>query len=107
MTASVLLRFIMLYSVPAAALDHAVADISAALADGALTELPSQRHPLSGIVGAHEAAEAGPVGKGARHPGLSAAVVPAQAGAERPQPLTAIWRQNDRPGAARRPVILS
>jgi NADPH2:quinone reductase len=50
-------------TVPAAALDHAVADISGALADGALTELPSQRHPLSGIVGAHEAAEAGPVGK--------------------------------------------
>jgi NADPH:quinone reductase len=63
MTANVLLRFILLYSVPAAALDHAVADISAALADGALTELPSHRYPLSGIVGAHEAAEAGPVGK--------------------------------------------
>ena len=63
MTANVLLRFIMLYSVPAAALDHAVADISAALADGALTELPSQRHPLSDIVSAHEACEAGPVGK--------------------------------------------
>ena len=63
MTANVLLRFIMLYSVPAATLDHAVADISAALADGALTELPSQRHPLSDIVSAHEACEAGPVGK--------------------------------------------
>jgi NADPH2:quinone reductase len=63
MTGNVQLRFILLYSVPAAALDHAVADISAALADGALTELPNHRYPLADIVGAHEAAEAGPVGK--------------------------------------------
>ncbi len=63
MSANVLLRFILLYGVPAAALDHAVADVSAALAEGVLTELPSQRFPLSGIVAAHEAAEAGPVGK--------------------------------------------
>jgi NADPH2:quinone reductase len=63
MTANVVLRFILLYGVPAAALDHAVADVSAALAKGVLTELPSQRFSLSGIAGAHEAAEAGPVGK--------------------------------------------
>ena len=63
MTANVVLRFILLYGVPAAAMDHAVADVSAALADGVLTELPSQRHPLSDIVKAHETAEAGPVGK--------------------------------------------
>jgi NADPH2:quinone reductase len=63
MTGNVQLRFILLYSVPAAALDHAVADISAALADGALTELPNHRYTLADIVGAHEAAEAGPVGK--------------------------------------------
>jgi NADPH2:quinone reductase len=63
MTANVELRFILLYGVPAPAMDHAVADVSAALAEGALTELPSQRFPLSDIVKAQEAAEAGPVGK--------------------------------------------
>ncbi len=63
MTANVVLRFILLYGVPADALDHAVADISAALAEGVLTELPERRFPLSEIVAAHEAAEAGPVGK--------------------------------------------
>jgi NADPH:quinone reductase len=63
MSANVVLRFILLYGVPAAALDHAVADVSAALAEGVLTELPSQRFPLSDIVKAQEAAEAGPVGK--------------------------------------------
>ena len=63
MTANVVLRFILLYRVPAGALDQAAADISAALAAGALTELPSQRFPLPDIVVAHEAAEAGPVGK--------------------------------------------
>ncbi len=63
MTANVVLRFILLYGVPAPAMDHAVADVSAALAEGALTELPSQRFPLSDIVKAQEAAEAGPVGK--------------------------------------------
>jgi NADPH2:quinone reductase len=63
MTANVVLRFILLYGVPAAALDQAVAGISAALAEGALTELPSQRFPLPDIVAAHEAAEAGAVGK--------------------------------------------
>ena len=63
MTANVVLRFILLYGVPAAAMDHAVADVSAALAEGVLTELPCQRFPLSDIVKAQEAAEAGPVGK--------------------------------------------
>jgi NADPH2:quinone reductase len=63
MTANVVLRFILLYGVPADALDQAVADVSAALAGGALTELPGQRFPLPDIAAAHEAAEAGPVGK--------------------------------------------
>jgi NADPH:quinone reductase len=63
MTANLLLRFILLYGVPAAALDDAVADVSAALAEGALTELPAHRYPLSAIAEAHQAAEAGVVGK--------------------------------------------
>ena len=42
---------------------EAAADITAALTEGALTELPVHRFGLSGIVAAHEAAEAGPLGK--------------------------------------------
>jgi NADPH:quinone reductase len=63
MTANVTLRFVLLYGVPDAALDAAVADVTGALAAGALTELPAHRFPLSEIVAAHEAAEAGAVGK--------------------------------------------
>jgi NADPH:quinone reductase len=64
MTANVVLRFVLLYGVPLGALDRAAADIAAALAEGALTELPvAARFPLSGIVAAHQAAEAGPLGK--------------------------------------------
>lgn len=63
MTANLILRFVLLYGVPAAAHDNAVADISAALADGALTGLPVHRYPLADIVAAHEAAEAGTLGK--------------------------------------------
>ena len=63
MTANVTLRFILLYGVPRAALRQAAADITAALTEGALTELPVHRFGLSGIVAAHEAAEAGPLGK--------------------------------------------
>ncbi len=63
MTANMLMRFVLLYGVAPEALDQAVADVSAAVADGALTELPAQRFRLADIVAAHEAAEAGPVGK--------------------------------------------
>jgi NADPH2:quinone reductase len=63
MNANVSLRFIMLYTVPAAALDAAVTDITAALSAGALTELPVHRFPLEEIVAAQEAAESGAVGK--------------------------------------------
>jgi NADPH2:quinone reductase len=63
MTANVTLRFILLYGVPRAALRQAAADITAALAEGALTGLPVHRFGLSEIVAAHQAAEAGPLGK--------------------------------------------
>jgi NADPH:quinone reductase len=63
MTANVVLRFILLYGVPRAALRQAADDITAALADGALTELPVHRFALSDIVAAQEACEAGPLGK--------------------------------------------
>jgi NADPH:quinone reductase len=63
MTANVTLRFILLYGIPAEAADHAVADVSRALTAGALTALPVTRFPLDQIVAAHEAVEAGAVGK--------------------------------------------
>ncbi len=63
MTANVTLRFILLYGVPAAALDHAAEDISKAIAAGSLTELPVIRFPLEEIAAAHEAVESGAVGK--------------------------------------------
>jgi NADPH:quinone reductase len=63
MSANVTLRFVLLYGVPAPALDAAVAGVTDALAAGALTELPAHRFPLSEIVAAQEAAERGAVGK--------------------------------------------
>jgi len=63
MTANLVLRFILLYGVPIEALDRAAADITAAVADGALTELPVHKFGLPDIVAAHQACEAGPLGK--------------------------------------------
>jgi NADPH:quinone reductase len=63
MSANVTLRFMLLYGVPAPALDAAVTDITAALAAGALTELPAHRFTLDDVVAANEAAERGAVGK--------------------------------------------
>jgi NADPH2:quinone reductase len=63
MNANVVLRFVLVYGVPADALDRAAADITIALRDGALTELPVHRYGLDDIVAAHDAVEAGAVGK--------------------------------------------
>jgi NADPH:quinone reductase len=63
MTANLTLRFVLLYAVPAEAMDQAVTDIAAALAAGALTELPITRFPLDQIAAAQDAVEAGAVGK--------------------------------------------
>jgi len=63
MTANLTLRFVLVYGVPRAALDQAASDITAALAAGALTELPVTRFALDDIAAAHEAVEAGAVGK--------------------------------------------
>ena len=63
MNANVSLRFILLYGVPSAATDQAAADITNALAAGALTELPLIRFPLDQVVAAQEAVESGAVGK--------------------------------------------
>jgi NADPH:quinone reductase len=63
MAANVILRFMLLYHLPQEALEHAAADITVALAAGDLTGLPVHKYPLAHIVAAHEAAEAGAVGK--------------------------------------------
>jgi len=63
MNANVMLRFVLLYGVPEDALEQAAEDISAALAAGALTELPATKFPLDEVAAAHEAVEAGAVGK--------------------------------------------
>jgi NADPH:quinone reductase len=63
MNANVVLRFVLLYGVPPEALGQAARDISAALAAGALTELPATRFPLEEIAAAQDAVEGGAVGK--------------------------------------------
>jgi NADPH:quinone reductase len=63
MSANVTIRFILLYGIPAEAAEHAVADISRAVAAGALTELPITRFPLEQVAAAHDAVEARAVGK--------------------------------------------
>ncbi len=63
MAANLTLRFVLLYGVPMAALEQAVANITAALEAGALTGLPVHKFPLADIAAAHEAAESGVLGK--------------------------------------------
>jgi NADPH2:quinone reductase len=63
MTANVVLRFVLLYGLPPEALGQAAQGITAALADGALTELPVTKFPLDEIVAAQDAVEGGAVGK--------------------------------------------
>jgi NADPH2:quinone reductase len=63
MNSNVVLRFVLLYGVPAQALDQAAAGITAALRDGALSELPVHRYDLAEVVAAQDAVQAGAVGK--------------------------------------------
>jgi NADPH:quinone reductase len=63
MTANIVLRFMLLYRLPATAGEQAGADITAALTAGALTELPVHRFALDEIVAAQEAVERGTGGK--------------------------------------------
>ena len=53
----------LLYGVPADAMDQAVRDVTGALASGALTELPAHKFGLDDIAAAHEAVQGGAVGK--------------------------------------------
>jgi NADPH:quinone reductase len=63
MNANVVLRFVLLYGVPAEALERAADDITAALGRGALSELPLHRFRLDDIVAAQDAVQHGAVGK--------------------------------------------
>ena len=61
-------RFVLVYTVPRDAKDQAIADVSAAVADRALpvgdgAGLPLHRFPLERTADAHDAVEAGAVGK--------------------------------------------
>ena len=63
MTKNLTLRFVLLYGVPRDALVQAAADVTAAVAEGALTELPLRRFPLEETAAAHDAVEANFAGK--------------------------------------------
>lgn len=63
MFANTTLRFVLVYRMPEVAIDAAVADVTAAAADGALTLLPVHRFALDDIAAAHDAVESGAIGK--------------------------------------------
>ncbi len=63
MTPNILLRFVLVYTIPRDALQAAVDGVSRALEVGALTTLPLHRFPLERAAEAHDAVEAGAVGK--------------------------------------------
>lgn len=63
MTANVTLEFVLLYGVGEQAVQRAAADITRAIEDGALTELPVHRFALDEIAAAHDAVEKKAVGK--------------------------------------------
>jgi len=63
MSANLVLRFVLVYGLPSEALQQAAKDITAALASGALTELPVHKFSLEDVAAAHDAVEHGVVGK--------------------------------------------
>src|SRR5262249_28422624 len=63
MVRNILLRFVLIYTIPREALQEGVDDLSQALRDGVLSELPPHRFPLDQIADAHDAVENGAVGK--------------------------------------------
>lgn len=63
MTRNLLLRFVLLYTVPAEGLAAAATGVTAALEAGALTPLPATTFPLDEVAAAQDAVERGAVGK--------------------------------------------
>jgi NADPH:quinone reductase len=63
MTRNIVLRFVLVYTMPADAIGRAVSDITQALRDGALTEPSLHIFPLDETAAAHDAVESGAVGK--------------------------------------------
>ena len=63
MAPNAVLRFVLVYTMPAAAVRTAVEAVAQAVAEGALTLLPVHRFPLERLADAHDAVEAGAVGK--------------------------------------------
>jgi NADPH2:quinone reductase len=63
MTPNIVLRFVLVYTMPVEAIGEAVVHITDALRDGALTEPPLHIFPLEQTAAAHDAVERGAVGK--------------------------------------------
>jgi NADPH2:quinone reductase len=63
MVPNITLRFILVYTMPADAIRAASEGVSAAVRDRALTTLPLHRFPLDRTADAHDAVQAGAVGK--------------------------------------------
>ena len=63
MTPNAVLRFVLVYTMPEAAVRAAVEEVAQAVAEGVLTLLPVHRFPLERIADAHDAVESGVVGK--------------------------------------------
>jgi NADPH2:quinone reductase len=69
MSRNVTLRAVLIYTIPPPALREAIDEVSRALDQGALGELPLHRFPLERIADAHDAVEGGAVGKVLVDPG--------------------------------------
>jgi len=63
MAANADIQFVLVYTMPDAAKRAAVAEITSALGEGALSELPAIRFPLQEAAAAHDAVQNGAVGK--------------------------------------------
>jgi NADPH2:quinone reductase len=63
MTPNIVLRFVLVYTMPREAIEQAVADITQMLRDGALAEPPIHRFKLAETAAAHDAVEGGAIGK--------------------------------------------
>jgi NADPH2:quinone reductase len=63
MTPNITLRFVLVYTMPRAAIAEAARDVSAAVAAGALTEPEIHRFGLAETAAAHDAVQGGAVGK--------------------------------------------